>query len=85
MEIKGVKVGVMEYHIFCNKTHKLLAIYTNKETLIGLDISRCYYKEVRQESKYIPKGNDHLNPFSTHGRNLDYSPVVDTVGFENDL
>lgn len=33
----------MKYLIFCKKTHKHIATYTNKKTLEILDTERCYY------------------------------------------
>lgn len=48
----------MKYHIFCKNTHKLLAVYSNKETLKTLDTSRCYYKEVVEE-KQRSKRNEY--------------------------
>lgn len=45
MSVQANEVFKMKYYIYCKITHKLLAIYTNKETLKNLDLSRCYYSE----------------------------------------
>lgn len=54
----------MKYYIYCKITHRLLAIYTNTETLKNLDLSKCYYSE---QELFLGK----INPLSTHGRNID--------------
>lgn len=35
----------MKYLIFCKRTNRHLATYTNAKTLETLDTSRCYFKE----------------------------------------
>ena len=41
----------MKYNIYCKFTGKLLATYTNKETLKTLDTSKCYYVEANEQPK----------------------------------
>lgn len=58
----------MKYYIYCKTTHKLLAIYTNKETLKSLDLSKCYYNEV-SEKKITPKKSSTPSRHSIESKN----------------
>ena len=77
----------MKYLIYCKKTHKLLAVYTNAKSLETLNTDKCYYKE-QAEVKAAPTdksrrtavgresgsrvGNDNSN---------DYMNPVNPIGF----
>ena len=47
----------MKYLIYCKKTHKLLAVYTNAKSLETLNTDKCYYKE-QAEVKANKRSND---------------------------
>lgn len=43
----------MKYLIFCKRTNKHIATYTNEKTLETLDTSRCYYLEDKPQVKQL--------------------------------
>ena len=85
----------MKYLIFCKKTHKHLATYTNAKTLETLDTDKCYFKEEepvkkKQATRTVsakitvtenPKSSNKFSSSSDSNTTNDYMNPLNPMGF----
>lgn len=77
----------MKYLIYCKRTNRHLATYTNAKTLETLDTSRCYFEEYDEKKvnelvkKSKAKNAKTSISFKSKNSSDDYTNIINTTGY----
>lgn len=77
----------MKYLIYCQRTNRYLATYTNAKTLETLDTSRCYFEEYDEKKvndlvkKSKAKNAKTTISFKSKNSSDDCTNIINTTGY----